>query len=108
MTFPEDDLRAILTDGLLDNVRNQASMYGTKLPSSEAELAKSSIEIDSLVVVDISIEAEPILGFEIKAERVVRQGGYGSVEEAVSDLLAKLSKEWQKHQKRENQHVGSC
>ena len=105
MSFPEADLRAVLLDGLLDNVRNQAAMFGTNLPSDEGELAKCPIEIDSLVVVDISIEAEPILGFEVKAERVVRQGGYGSVEEAVSDLLFKLDKEWQKHHKWDDQHA---
>jgi len=105
MSFPEADIRAVLLDSLLDNVRNQATMFGKILPSDEGELASSPIEIDSLVVVDISIEAEPLLGFEIRAERIVRQGGYGSVEEAVSDVLFKLAKEWQKHHKLDHQHV---
>ena len=50
---------------------------------------------DSLAVVNVVLVVEPALpGLKIAPEKVVRKGGYRSVDEAVLDITERLRREW--------------
>ena len=51
-------------------------------------------EIDSLLVVDLLVTLEPIVGQELSI-KLIKIGGYHSMEELYEDLLPKLHKLWQ-------------
>jgi len=78
---------------LLEAVESEASVKGIALPSAAADKAAAAVSIDSLVAVTILCAVEPIVGFELP-DRVVRAGGYASVEKAVEHLLPGIEKQW--------------
>lgn len=93
--FPLAAVEAKLLDELVEAVKIEASIRGIALPTAQAEIAKASVHVDSLVVVSILCAVEPIVGFELP-ESVVRAGGYISIDSALSQLLPRLEKEWTK------------
>lgn len=94
-TFPRAKVVAEITAQLLDHVKSEAAMKGYKVPATDALIIKAAIQIDSLVTVDILCTLDAILGFELP-ESVVRTGGYPSIDAAVSDLLPRIEKAWNK------------
>lgn len=54
--------------------------------------------IDSLVVVEVLLELETQVPFELP-DSLVRAGGYDSVDEVVQHLMPKLQKRWSEHHK---------
>jgi hypothetical protein len=88
-------VEAKLRDELVEAVKIEASIRGVALPSAPAQIAKATVQVDSLVVVSILCAIEPIVGFELP-ESVVRAGGYMSVESALGQLMPRLEKEWAK------------
>lgn len=54
--------------------------------------------IDSLVVVDLLLELETHVPFELP-ESLVQAGGYDSVDEVVQNLLPKVQQRWNQHHK---------
>jgi hypothetical protein len=94
-TFPFKEVEAALLDELIETVKIEASILGISLPLHPAQIAKTSVRIDSLVVVSILCVVEPLLGFELP-EAVVKTGGYSSVEDALSQLLPKIEAQWNK------------
>lgn len=95
--FPVAEVEASLRAELLQVAEAIASINGEAMPAGAAQQSSMSIQLDSLAVVDLLCSVEPVLGVPIK-EHVVKAGGYGSIDEAVSDLMPKLEKEWTKHQ----------
>lgn len=95
--FPVAEVEASLRAELLQVAETIASINGEVMPAGKAQQSSMSIQLDSLAVVDLLCAVEPVLGLPIK-EHVVKAGGYASIDEAVSDLMPKLEKEWQKHQ----------
>lgn len=93
--FPLAAVEAKLRDELVEAVKIEASIRGISLPPAPAQMSKAAVHVDSLVVVSILCAVEPIVGFEL-AESIVRAGGYASVENALSQLLPRLEKEWTK------------
>lgn len=93
--FPLAAVEAILRDELVEAVKIEASIRGMSVPAVPAQISKMPVEIDSLVVVTIICQIEPIIGFELP-ESVVRAGGYISVENALGHLLPRLEQEWMK------------
>lgn len=51
----------------------------------------ATVHVDSLAVFSILCAVEPIVGFEL-SERVVRAGGYISVESALEHLHSRVAK----------------
>ena len=52
---------------------------------------------DSLAVVNVILVVESELpGFPIAPEKVVRKGGYGTVDEAVDDITNRLRRQWER------------
>lgn len=93
--FPIAEVEASLRKELLAAAEAIATINGEVLPAGAAQQSAMSVQLDSLVVVNIVLTVEPIMGFPVK-EHVVKAGGYSSVDAAVSDLLPKLEKEWTK------------
>jgi hypothetical protein len=52
---------------------------------------------DSLAVVNIILVVESALpGFPIAPEKVVRKGGYETIDEAVDDITSRLQRQWER------------
>ena len=94
-TFPWDAVEAQLKAELIEAVKAEASIKGMSLPPSTNAIAQAPFQIDSLVAVSILCAVEPIVGFELP-DIVVRSGGYGSVEQAVDQLLPRIETQWKK------------
>ncbi len=97
-TFQGAAIEATLRDALISNVQDQAALYGVDLPTSLADISKQSVTIDSLIAVEIVCSVGPLVGSEIP-QKIVREGGYGSVDQAIEDLMPKIKKVWEKNQK---------
>ena len=76
-------------------VKDEASIRGIALPTLDVDIAKTTFQVDSLVVVSIICVVEPIVGFELP-ESVVRTGGYRSVDSALYQLLPRIEAQWKK------------
>lgn len=94
--FPATSVEAKLRSELLASVRAAAPTLGLSIPVNDAAASSMILELDSLVVVETLCALDEILPFEV-GESVVRSGGYESIDEALSDLLPRLSDEWNKH-----------
>jgi hypothetical protein len=95
-TFPRKAVEKALRDELIVSVRAIARRKGLPLPAKDDELVVAAIEIDSLTVVEILCVLDGILPFEV-GESAVQAGGYRSIQEAVSDVVKRVEREWQKH-----------
>lgn len=93
--FPAAAVETSLRNELLQAVKDEASIKGISLPTSNVGIAKAPFQVDSLVVVSILCVVEPIVGFELP-ESVVRTGGYGSVDSALYQLLPRIEAQWKK------------
>ncbi|MFB9950952.1 hypothetical protein ACFFP0_19050 [Rhizobium puerariae] len=96
VTFPASSIEATLRADLVDAIKNEAGMKGIVLPSSIAAISSMPVPVDSLVVVSILCNVEPALGF-LLPDKVVKSGGYSSVDEAIQLLLPKIEDRWKKH-----------
>lgn len=93
--FPAVAVEAGLRSELLEAIRAEAEIKGVLLPATVVDVGKIAFQVDSLVVVSILCKVEPILGFELP-DSVVRTGGYGSVDSALSQLLPRIETHWNK------------
>lgn len=96
-TFQAAAIEAALRDALISNVQDQATLYGVELPESLTGVVKQSVSIDSLIVVEILCAVEPLVGSELP-QKLVKEGGYGSVDQAVEHLMPRIKNVWQKNQ----------
>jgi hypothetical protein len=95
LAFPRAEVEACLRNELVEAIETEASVKGIALPAAPEQIATTSFEIDSLVVVSILCAIESIIEIELP-ETVVRTGGYSSVEHAVECLLPRIEKQWLK------------
>lgn len=58
--------------------------------------------LDSLRMVSAVISLEDICDFDLPPEKLVRKGGYSSVEEGVADMRDRLRDCWNEHYKMED------
>lgn len=93
--FPKAEVEAWLTAELIEAAKIEAEIREIDIPATPAEQRAMEITIDSLIVVELLITVEPILGFELK-DGVVREGGYVSVDKALEHLLPRIETEWTK------------
>jgi hypothetical protein len=94
--FPKAAVEARLQDALLASANSDAMMKGIKLPADVAGQAAASVRLDSLDVVSLLCDIEPIVGFELK-DHLVRAGGYNSVNQAMEHLMPRIEKAWEKN-----------
>ncbi len=93
--FPKAKIEKRLTAALIEAAKVEADIREIDVPATPAGQRMMEITIDSLVVVELLITIEPILGFEFKGT-IVREGGYNSVDKALKHLLPRIEKEWRK------------
>ena len=93
--FPSAAVEADLRSELIEVVKAEAAIKGVTLPAVSAAIGTMPFQIDSLVVVSILCVVEPLLGVELP-DSVVRTGGYGSVEQALAQLLPRIEAHWKK------------
>jgi acyl carrier protein len=67
--------------------------------ASESDVLRGSWEpsLDSLRMVSVLVKLEDLLDFDLRPEKVVRKGGYHSVEEGVDDMRNRLQILWKEH-----------
>ena len=94
--FPKAEVEAKLKEVLLGAAQSDAALKGTPLPSDEAGQASASVQLDSLNVVSLLCDVEPIVGSELK-DSLVRAGGYSSVKQAMDHLMPRIEKAWEKN-----------
>ena len=96
-TFPKSEVEAKLGEMLLDAVTSDAGLKGIMLPAEVPSiLASPSVQLDSLVVVDLLCGLDAIVGMELK-DSLVKAGGYRTANEAIEHLLPRIEKAWLKN-----------
>jgi len=97
--FPAANVEQRIRDFLAEEGAMQATLHGASVASSgTGGTVGPQPVIDSLVVVSLLIELEPIVGCELP-EDLVRAGGYETVEEVVQHLMPQVQKRWDKNRK---------
>lgn len=94
--FAAATVEAKLRETLLDTVRSISILHDIELPDTVAGQYSVRVRLDSLGVVELLCEIEPIVGFELK-DSLVKSGGYNSIDEAVGHLMPRLESAWQRH-----------
>jgi hypothetical protein len=94
--FPKVEVEAKLKVALLAAAESDAALRGTALPTDAAGKASANVQLDSLDVVSLLCDVEPIVGFELE-DSIVRAGGYSSVNQALGQLMPRIEKAWEKH-----------
>jgi hypothetical protein len=94
--FPKATIEAKLKEVLLEAAQSEVALKGVTLPADTAGQAASPVRLDSLDVVSLLCEIEPIMKFELK-DSLVRTGGYASVNQAIEHLMPRLEKAWEKN-----------
>lgn len=97
--FPKAEVEARLATELIEAAKVEAEIREIDVPVSPAGQRAMQIGIDSLIVVELLITVEPILGFDLKGG-VVRDGGYASVDKAMEHLLPRIEREWTKRKEK--------
>ncbi len=92
-SYPAVEVAAALRDGLVCAVRSRSRRRGVALPKADNELAILDVEIDSLTVVEMLAHLDDILPFKV-TENVVRAGGYGSINAAVTHVVGGVKSKW--------------
>jgi acyl carrier protein len=101
-TFPAAEIEDCISDFLADEGAIQADLHGSSGPKMGlASSVGPQPVIDSLVVVEVLLEVEPKVPFELP-ESLVRAGGYDSIDEVVQHLMPRLEKRWRKYHEEEN------
>ena len=95
--FPGVNVEATLRGALLDSIKSTAPLQGISLPSTTAAQYAVSVHLDSLEVVSLLCEVEPIVGLELK-DSLVKTGGYRSIDEAIGHLMPRIEATWRKHE----------
>jgi acyl carrier protein len=93
--FPATAVEECLREELIHSVESRAELQGQPLPSTTAAIVAGPFPLDSLEVVEILCRIDELLGFELP-DRVVRAGGYNAIDQAISQLLPCIKKEWLK------------
>lgn len=76
--FPKAEVKAKLNELLLAAAQADAALKGITLPSNAAGQLSASVQLDSLEVVSLLCEIEPIVNLELK-DSLVRSGSYSSI-----------------------------
>jgi acyl carrier protein len=85
-TFPLDKVREVLRKELEEAAEESATVHEAWEPL-----------LDSLRVVTVVATLEDLFDFPLPPEKVVRKGGYTSVEQGVDDVAGNLRRLWDNH-----------
>lgn len=84
--FPEDKAREILRRELEEAAEESATLHEGWEPV-----------LDSLRMVTVVNTLKDLFDFPLPPEKVVRKGGYSSVDKGVDDMAGNLRRLWEKH-----------
>jgi hypothetical protein len=94
--FPKAEVEAKLKEVLLGAAQTDAALKGIAFPNDMTGQASAFVRLDSLDVVSLLCDIEPIIKFELK-DSLVRAGGYSSVNQAMEHLMPCIEKAWEKN-----------
>lgn len=94
--FPKAAVEAKLRQILINAAEADAAFNGTSFPTDTPGKCAAAARLDSLDVVSLLCDVEPIIGLELK-DSLVRAGGYHSVNHAMDHLMPRIEKAWEKH-----------
>lgn len=90
--FPLQAVTACLLQELTALATAEAEIQMIPIPAQAAALTTMTVRLDSLTVVDLVCELEPILGFDPKD--IVRTGGYDSIKAAMDHMVPRVQAAW--------------
>ena len=96
--FPAQAIEASIRGFLAQEGAMQAVLHGVGAAGGSKGVIGPQPDIDSLVVVEVLLELETQVPFELP-ESLVQAGGYDSVDEVVQHLMPKLQLRWNQHHK---------
>jgi hypothetical protein len=96
LAYPAAAAATVLQDELLRAVRARYRRKGHPLPKADADVVVLAVEIDSLAVVELLCSLDDVLPFKV-TECAVKPGGYGSIAEAVKNVVGRVATQWNKH-----------
>lgn len=96
--FPAQAIEATIRDFLAEEGAMQAALHGGSPVGGVAGTIGPQPVIDSLVVVEVLLELETQVPFDLP-DSLVRAGGYDSVDEVVQHLMPKLQQRWNQYHK---------
>jgi acyl carrier protein len=96
--FPAKEVEDCVRDALKDHAGIQSILHDK--PAMPMDDGSWEPDIDSLVVVEIILSIEELLGVTLPQSFIPR-GGYQSIDDCVADLVGQASKVWTAHTKRE-------
>jgi len=100
--FPAAEIEACIRDFLAGEEEMQADLHGTSATKGGfGTTVGPQPVIDSLVVVEVLLEVEPKVPFELP-DSLVQAGGYDSIDEVVQHHMPRLEKRWRKFHEEEN------
>ncbi len=94
--YPAAAVSAVMQEELLRAVRARFRRKGGSLPPADNEVFFLAVEIDSLTVVELLSSLDDILPFKV-TECVVKAGGYGSIEAALTQVAGRIEAKWKKY-----------
>jgi acyl carrier protein len=94
--FPAATIEVKLRNCLLELAASVMAIREQQMPVSISQQYAVSIQLDSLDVVDLLCDVEPVLGFELK-DSIVKSGGYGSINKAIGHLMPQIEAAWNKN-----------
>jgi hypothetical protein len=96
--FPAKAIEASIRGFLAQEGAMQAVLHGNVAATGGSAGIGPQPVIDSLVVVEVLLELETQVSFELP-ESLVQAGGYDSIDEVVQHLMPKLQQRWNQHHK---------
>jgi acyl carrier protein len=96
VTFPKAGVEAKLRDALMESAKSDTSLKGIQFPIDTVGQAAALVHLDSLDVVSLLCDIEPLVGFELK-DSLVQAGGYNSINRAIEHLMPRIEKAWEKN-----------
>ena len=94
--FPAGEIETCIRDFLAEEAEMQATLHGGSMSGPSGGSIGPQPVIDSLVVVEILLEIEPMVPFELP-DSLVRPGGYNSITGVVQHLIPQLETQWRKY-----------
>jgi hypothetical protein len=98
VAFPAKAIESSIREFLAEEGAMQAVLHGKSPTTGGSSGIGPQPVIDSLVVVEVLIELEGLVPFDLP-ESFVRAGGYDSVDEVVQHLMPKIQQKWSQQHK---------
>lgn len=97
ISFPAQEIEVSIRGFLAEEGEMQTQLHGKKSETGDSQNTFGpQPSIDSLVAVELLIEIETNVGFELPMS-LIKAGGYDSVDDVVQNLMPELKRQWEKY-----------